>query len=129
MKLKILLPTQIFLEARVQKINAEGRNGAFGLLPRHRDFLTTLTSGILNYRTKSGEEHHVAVMEGSLVKKGDEVFVSTRKAVEAPDLESLNEIVEKDFKEIQEKEKKMRSATAQIEAGFIRRFLEFQENA
>ena len=128
MNLKILLPTEIFLDVKTRKINAEGLDGCFCLLPRHRDFVAALASGILAYEDEEGRESHVAVMEGTLVKKGGEVLVSTRKAVKDESLERLHETVEKDFKNLQEKETKMRSASARIEAGFIRRFLEFQDH-
>ena len=129
MILKILLPTDIFLDTEVKKVKAESLDGFFCLLPRHRDFVSALTSGILTYTEKNGDERHVAVMEGTLVKKDDEVLVSTRRAVKGESLETLNETVKNDFRRLEDKEKKMRSAAAQIEAGFIRRFLEFQEHA
>jgi F-type H+-transporting ATPase subunit epsilon len=128
MNLKILLPTEIYLVAKIKKIKAEGLEGFFCLLPRHRDFVAALASGILTYMDENGRESHVAVMEGTLVKKGDEVLVSTRKAVKDENLELLHKTVKDDFARLQEKETKMRSASARIEAGFIRRFLEFQDH-
>jgi F-type H+-transporting ATPase subunit epsilon len=125
-KLKILLPTHIFLETEARKVNAEGLDGFFCLLPRHRDFVTALATGILSYVEKNGEERHLAVMEGTLVKKDDEVLVATRRATGGENLETLHDTVENEFKKLEEKEKKMRTAAARIEAGFIRRFLEFQ---
>ncbi len=129
MKLKILLPTDIFLETNATKVKAEGLDGSFCLLPRHRDFVSALASGILAYAEETGDERHVAVMEGILAKKGDEVLVSTRRAVGGESLETLHATVQNDFRRFAEKEKKMRSAAARIEAGFIRRFLEFREHA
>lgn len=129
MTLKIMLPTHIFLETPAKKVNAEGRDGFFCLLPRHRDFVTALTSGVLSYEDENGKERHAAVMEGVLVKKGADVFVSTHRAVEGPKLEDLRRTVEEDFEKLREKEKKMRTAAARIETGFIRRFLDFQDHA
>lgn len=129
MKLKVMLPTHIFLDTRVQKITGEGMDGFFGLLPRHVDFVTALTSGILSFEDENGDEQHMAVMEGVLVKKGDTVFVSTRRAVQDADLASLKNTVETDFIKEKQKEKNMRTSASRIEAGFIRRFLEFQDHA
>ncbi len=128
MILKILLPTEIFRETEVKKVKAEGLDGSFCLLPLHRDFVSALASGILTYAEESGGERHVAVMEGTLVKKDGEVLVSTRRAVGGESLETLHETVKNDFRKLAEKEKKMRRAAARIEAGFIRRFLEFREH-
>ena len=128
MKLKVRLPTHIFLDIQVKKIVAEGLNGSFGLLPRHVDFVTALTSGILIFEDENGQEQHMAVMEGVLVKKGDTVFVSTRRAVKDRDLASLRDTVENDFLEQRQKEKAMRNSSSRIEAGFIRRFMEFQDH-
>ena len=91
-------------------------------------FVSALAPGILTYSKENGRERHVAVMEGTLAKIDDEVLVSTRRAVKGDSLETLNKTVKNDFRKLEEKEKKMRSAAARIEAGFIRRFLEFQEN-
>ena len=128
MKLKVMLPTRIFLDTRVRKITGEGMDGFFGLLPRHVDFVTALVSGILSFEDENGDEQHMAVMEGVLVKKGDTVFVSTRRAVQDPDLASLKNTVETDFLKEEQKEKNMRTSASRIEAGFIRRFLEFQDH-
>ncbi|MFO7911669.1 MAG: F0F1 ATP synthase subunit epsilon [Desulfotignum sp.] len=128
MKLKVMLPTHIFLDTRVQKITGEGMDGFFGLLPRHVDFVTALASGILSFEDENGDEQHMAVMEGVLVKKGDTVFVSTRRAVKDADLASLKNTVETDFLKEKQKEKNMRTSASRIEAGFIRRFLEFQDH-
>ncbi|MDT8379376.1 MAG: F0F1 ATP synthase subunit epsilon [Desulfotignum sp.] len=129
MKLKVMLPTHVFLDIQVQKITAEGVNGSFGLFPRHVDFVTALASGILSFHDEDGKEQHMAVMEGVLVKKGDTVFISTRRAVKDTDLASLKDTVENDFLKQKQREKNMRTSSARIEAGFIRRFLEFQDNA
>lgn len=124
--LKILLPDQILVDAQVSKVSAEAPNGAFTLLPRHIDFVSALSPGIFSYADTDGEEVYLAVDEGTLVKKGPEVLVSTRRAVKGPELEELNETVDREFKVLNDREKRVRSAAARIEAGFVRRFLEIQ---
>jgi F-type H+-transporting ATPase subunit epsilon len=127
--LKILLPDQILVDAQVSKVSAEAPNGAFTLLPRHIDFVSALSPGIFSYSDTGAdgeEEVYLAVDEGTLVKKGAEVLVSTRRAVKGPDLEELHETVDREFKVLDDREKRVRSAAARIEAGFVRRFLEIQ---
>lgn len=126
MNLKILLPEKIMTDQPVTKINAEAPNGAFCLLPKHIDFVSALSPGIFYYTDTIGKEIFLAIDEGTLIKKGTEVFVSTRRAVKGPDLEKLHKTVEQEFKVLDDREKMVRSATAKIEANFVRRFLEIQ---
>jgi len=129
MKLKILLPTEVFLEQEVTKVVAEAQNGSFCLLPQHIDFVAALSPGLLNYEDAEGEEVFLAVDEGMLVKRGDHVFVSTRNAVRGPNLGMLERTVEETFMVLDDREKNARSAVAKIEASFVRRFLEIQKYA
>ncbi|MFO8084948.1 MAG: F0F1 ATP synthase subunit epsilon [Desulfobacterales bacterium] len=126
MNLKILLPTKIMVHETVTKVNAEAFNGSFCLLPKHIDFVAALGPGILSYTNSGGQEVFLAVDAGTLIKKGHEVWVSTRRAIKGPDLEKLHETVEQEFKVLDEREKMVRSAAARIEASFVRRFLEIQ---
>jgi len=128
MKLKVLLPTEVLVEETVKKINAEAPNGFFCLLPRHIDFVTALVPGLLSYETgKEDREVFLAVSEGILVKSGEDVLVSVRRAVQGGELGELRRIVEEKFKVLDDREQTARSAMARIEAGFVRRFLEVQK--
>jgi len=126
MTLNILLPTSKFLEAKVQKIKAEGFEGSFCMKPKHVDYVTALVPGIFSYVSLSGEEHFLALDQGVLVKQGEIVNLVTRQAV-AGELGKLNSEVEKMLVEQDEREKHNRSAVAMLEIGFIRRFLEFSQ--
>ncbi|HOW63237.1 MAG TPA: F0F1 ATP synthase subunit epsilon [Candidatus Contendobacter sp.] len=127
MRLKLLTPTETVMDEVVVKINAEGPDGLFCLLPRHRDWVATLVPGILGLTTPDGGEVFVAVDQGVLVKCGDEVLVSVRRAVRDGDLRQLRGVVEARFRRYDDQEKAARSAVARLEAGVIRRFLELQE--
>lgn len=126
MKLRVLLPTEIFLEEEVNKIIAEAQNGSFCLLSQHVDFAAVLVPGIFSYETRADKEVFLSIDDGVLVKYGDTVMVSARKAVKGNDLGELQRTVEEHFNRLDEREKSMRSAMAKIEAGFVRRFLEVQ---
>ena len=123
MNLKVLLPTEVLVDAAAGKVTAEAENGAFCLLPRHIDFVAALVPGILSYETADGQETFLAVDEGVLVKSADQVTVSTRHAVSGLTLGELRKTVQERFKAEDEREKTVRSAMAKIEAGFVRRFL------
>ncbi|MEF8794385.1 F0F1 ATP synthase subunit epsilon [Thiohalorhabdus sp.] len=129
MRLKVLLPTEVLLDTAAVRLLAEAENGAFGLLPRHVDFVTSLTAGILAYEAPEGEEVNLAVNEGTLVKCGREVLVSTRAAVVGPDLESLDPVIREEFAVLDDHERRARSALKRLEAGTLRRFKELEERS
>ncbi|GAG39651.1 unnamed protein product, partial [marine sediment metagenome] len=87
--LKILLPDKTFLKMEVKKVTAEAENGWFCLLPKHVDFTTSLTPGILMLTTSEGKDILLAIDEGILVKYGEKVIISTRNAIEGEDLGEL----------------------------------------
>jgi F-type H+-transporting ATPase subunit epsilon len=124
MTLKILLPSQIFAEKTgVLRIVAETQGGAFGLLPHRLDCVAALVPGIFSYQTESDGEVFVAVDEGVLIKAGPDVLVSVRRAVGGADLGQLRDSVKRDFLTLDEHEQSVRSATAKLEAGFLRRLM------
>jgi len=128
MRLRVLLPTEILVDETVSKVTAEAQNGYFCLLPRHIDMTAALVPGLLSFLDGGGKETFLAVDEGVLVKCGQEVLVSARNAVLGPDLGTLRQTVEEQFKVMDQRESKSRSAMAKIEAGFVRRFLEIQRH-
>jgi F-type H+-transporting ATPase subunit epsilon len=126
MNLKILLPFQIFAEKTgVSRIVAEMSEGSFGLLPHRLDCVAALVPGILVYQNEAEGEVYVAVDEGVLVKTGLDVLVSVRNAIGGTDLDTLHEAVEREFLNLDEQEKSVRSVLAKLESGFIRRFAAF----
>jgi F-type H+-transporting ATPase subunit epsilon len=68
----------------------------------------------------------VAVDEGVLVKAGEDVLVSVRRAIGGTDLGQLRDSVEKEFRTLDEHEQSVRLVTAKLETGFLRRFATFQ---
>jgi F-type H+-transporting ATPase subunit epsilon len=126
MKLKILLPAEIFLSEEVTKIVAEAENGMFCLMPQHIDFTAALVPGVFSYSTAGGEDAYLAIDIGTLVKKGSDVLVSTRNAFRGPELGHLKEVVIAQFREIDEREKKARTAAARLEVDLLRRFMELK---
>ncbi len=126
MRLKILLPHQVFAEIDgVQRIVAETPHGSFGLLPQRLDCVASLAAGILAYETEAEGEVYVAVDEGILVKAGSDVLVSVRNAVGGMDLGELRATVEQEFANLDENEKQLRAVLAKLESGFVRRFAEY----
>jgi len=128
MRLRVFLPGECLVDEEVAQIRAEAPNGAFGLLPGHIDFVTSLVPGLLAYRPAgSRAEVFLAVDQGVLVKCADEVRVATNQAVVGPELGRLRETVQNRFKQIEKRERRALNAISRIEAGFVRRFLEIQK--
>jgi F-type H+-transporting ATPase subunit epsilon len=122
-RLKVILPEEVFLEEEASKVIAEAGNGSFCIEPRHVDFLAALAPGILTFvSAEDGGENHLAVDEGLLLKCGPEVAVSTRHAIRGPGLEALRRNVAERFERLDAHERKARSALARIEADLARRF-------
>ncbi|MCP5244615.1 MAG: F0F1 ATP synthase subunit epsilon [Burkholderiales bacterium] len=127
MQLQVLLPTEILVDEKVIKVIAEAENGSFCLLPRHIDFVAALKPGILSFYSPDGEEGFVAVDEGVLVKCGCDVFVSTLNGVRGTNLDQLQALIDERFLELDEHERKARTALARLEAGTLRGFKELRE--
>jgi F-type H+-transporting ATPase subunit epsilon len=127
MRMKILLPNEVFAEEEVSKINAEAENGAFCLLERHVDFVATLVPGLLSF-VSDGKEEFIAVDAGTVVKRGFEVLISVRNAVRGGELGSLKKTVEEQFLRLDDRERKVRSVLSKLEADLARSFLEMEEH-
>ena len=127
MRLKVFLPTEILLDTEVVKVIAEAANGTFCLLPRHVDFVAALAPGLLIYVPLSGQEEYLAVDEGTLVKCDTDVLVSTRHAVQGGDLGQLKQIIDAQFRRIDEREAMARAILSKLEADTVRRFVKLGE--
>jgi F-type H+-transporting ATPase subunit epsilon len=125
--LKVLLPFQIFVEKRdVKRIVAQTPQGSYGILPQRLDCAAALEPGILTYETEAEGEVFMAVDQGVLVKTGMDVLVSVRNAIGGTDLAKLHEAVKREFLNLDEQEKSVRSVLAKMESGFIRHLMELQ---
>lgn len=127
MYLRISLPTEVLVDDEVRKVVTEAENGSFCILPRHIDFVAALVPGILVFHDREDNESFAALDEGLLVKCGSSVFVSTRNGVQGDDLAELRKLVEERFLDLDEHERKARTALARLEAGTLRGFRELQE--
>ncbi len=127
MNLKVLLPFRIFAEIDgVLRLSAETRDGSFGLLPHRLDCVAALVPGILSYETESDGEVFIAVDEGVLVKTGEKVLVSVRRAMSGRDLGQLRASIEQDYLNLEDQETNIRTAMAKLETGFLHRFASFK---
>ncbi len=123
MRIEIILPNQSILNQEAQKITAPGSEGFFQILPRHVDFVSSLVPGILSIFNESSVLYY-AIDRGFLVKKADMVYIACLQAIVGSDLESLSQTIADNFRELDEKEKKINTVLRKLEADTLRRFLE-----
>lgn len=127
MRLKIVTPTDVIVDAETERIVAEAPIGAFGILPRHADYVSALAPGVLIYEPAEGVERYVGLYEGTLVKCGDAVLVSAREALEGDDLERLQRRIRETASDLDDQERVARAALARLEAGIVRRFIDLEQ--
>jgi F-type H+-transporting ATPase subunit epsilon len=127
MNLRVLLPFGVFAEkADVMRVVADTTDGSYGLLPHRLDCVAALVPGVLTYETKDGGTVYVGIDQGVLVKAGDQVTVSVRRAVGGTDLGQLKDAVARDFLKLDEQERNVRMAVAKMESGLMGRLAEFE---
>ena len=127
MTLKVLLPFEVFAnEQDVTSIVVETAQGAFGLLPQRLDCVAALVPGILSFEVDGQDEQFLALDAGVLVKTGNVVLISVRRALRGDDLVGMRDAVQKEFLTLDSQEEEMRTAMNRLESGFMRRFAALQ---
>jgi F-type H+-transporting ATPase subunit epsilon len=128
MKLKILLPYQVFAEkAGVMRIIAETQSGSFGFLPHRLDCTAALVPGILTFEIEGAAPAYVALDEGVLIKAGMEVDISVRNAISGTDLGTLRKAVADEFINLSEEERSVRSQISKLDMGLVARLVELNK--
>lgn len=123
MRLKVLLPFDVFAqETNVSRIVVETVDGSYGLLPNRLDCVAALVPGILCFTDDVQGEEFLALDAGVLVKTGQDVVISVRRALRSKDLAQLRNVVEQQFLSQDAQDIEMRAAMSKLEAGFMRRF-------
>lgn len=126
MRLRVMVPHATLVDAvDVTRITGESHHGVFTLLPRHIDVAAPLIPGLLSFQAPDGE-HTLGVDEGTLVKCGHEVWVSVHDAIPADDPDIVRAQVAAHFGQLDERERRARSALAQLESAFYRHFVEHE---
>jgi F-type H+-transporting ATPase subunit epsilon len=115
------------MDQQVTKVTAEAEHGSFCLLPRHVDFVAALVPGLLAFEDDAGQERFAAVDEGVLVKRGEEVLVSTRQAILGGELGQLRRVVSEQLAVLDDRARAAQSAAAKLEASFLHNYLRLNE--
>jgi F-type H+-transporting ATPase subunit epsilon len=127
MKLIVTTPTEVAVdEDNVRYVRAEDSTGAFGIEPRHADFLTTLAICVMRWRDGQNTERYVAVRGGVLrVRDGNAVEVATREAVVSGELATLRGQVLGEIIRSAQVEQSARSGALRLEHAAIRQIYKY----
>lgn len=122
MHVTLRLPAAVLFEGPATRLTAVAKNGGFGILPNHIDFVTALVPSVMTLITPEGHERLFGIDEGLLVKKAGAVDVAVRRGVEGDGLGTLRDTVLISFIEMEDDERVARSALSRLEADMVRRF-------
>jgi F-type H+-transporting ATPase subunit epsilon len=125
MRLRITDPTAIMVDREVAAIRAEDATGSFGILNGHADFLTALDISVVSWRDMDGRAGYCAVRNGILtVSGGKEVAIATREAHVGDDLDQLETVVLRGYRERGDAERSGRTSATRLRMRAIRRMVE-----
>lgn len=122
MQFTLVTPQGIVLQENIRKITIETLDGYYTLLPRHVDFVSALTAGIVTFLSEDNTEKYAACHQGIIVKKGDKITISVQNAVLGETLSELQELIKIEFKQREEQRKQLNTAMARLELGIMRGF-------
>ncbi|WJG07698.1 F0F1 ATP synthase subunit epsilon [Aliiglaciecola sp. LCG003] len=125
MELKVLLPGKVFCQQHnVTRAVVETIQGSFGILPHRRDCAAALEPGILTYQVAGKTESYIAIDQGVVVKTGNSISISVRRAVKGDDLRVLQSTLKAEFLSLSAKDREIRFALEKLESRFVQRLTE-----
>lgn len=120
MRLKTLMPSGVVMDEEVTRVRFEAKDGSRTFLAHHIDFVTAVTAGIVSFNpVKNGKEQKEVFMacdDGILVKEGEQIYLSVRRAVMNKSLDVLISSINQEFKKVEEERKVSNAALARLEA-------------
>jgi F-type H+-transporting ATPase subunit epsilon len=127
MRLRIITPLSVVVDAEAGSLRAEDESGAFGILNGHASFLTALNVCIVSWRGTPDDadgERFCAVRGGSMTVAGGSkttVTVATREAVTGDDLATLDRMVLSRFEADADEERVEHAGALKLQLHAIRR--------
>ena len=122
MRLRIVTPLSVVVDAEIGALRAEDASGSFGILPGHAPLLTALTISIVRWR--SGDRQQFCALRGGILTvMGAAVAIASREAVVGDDLANLDRDVLARFQSDAEEERVDRVGTVQLQLNAIRRMV------
>ncbi len=125
LKLKVITPEKVLLEAEAVEVTIPTIEGEVTLLPGHINLITQLSEGELKYRVKTdGKEEYLLIFGGVLSLHKDQLMIVAKSAVKAQDIDLARaEQAKKEAEEMLSK-KLERVQFAQVKASLRRVMME-----
>ncbi len=124
MTLQVFVPSETHGFYDLKLVDVESDIGRLTLLPHHVDCAAALRAGLVRIRDDRGEDHYLGIDGGTLVKTGEEVLISTPRAVVGRALGQIHEeLAERRRRRIQ-REKEAQKALARLEVELARSVFE-----
>ena len=127
MQVNIRLPQNLLFSGDAIKLTASAEYGSIGIWPNHADFVTALVPSVVVLIDQDNNELFFGVDEGLLVKKGHQVDLAVRRAIQSDDLATLRQSLADSFFEVDEQERSARTALAKLELGMVRQMSELKK--
>ncbi|HZU38168.1 MAG TPA: hypothetical protein VFA18_19755 [Gemmataceae bacterium] len=129
MKLEILVPDGVILDAPIRSLRAADASGLFGLWPNHEDFATLLVPCILSYRDEENRERYAAVDGGVLVLQKGQVSIGTREAVLADRIEEVADAAAAMLATRRQEERTAQEEFAALQSSLLREMRKVEKRA
>ena len=124
MRVRVVTPRGVAVDDDFDSLTAEGRHGVFGVRPRHVDFVAAVVPGLLGLRA-GDRSRDLAVDDGTMVKRGDDVTVAVWRAVEGR-LEELHGVIEEELLQLEDDERRARDAIDRMRADFVQHYVDLE---
>ncbi|WP_318571001.1 ATP synthase F1 subunit epsilon [Salinigranum marinum] len=108
MHLEVRTPERLVVDVAVEAVNAPLPDGWIGILSGHAPFQARVRPGVISYRLPEGGAQQVAVHGGFLSVQNDQVTILTGVAREGVDLETLDEAISHEEKQLEAMEEEAR---------------------
>ncbi len=126
MRIKIITPAEIKVDAPARWVRADAPDGSFALLPRHIDFVTRLVPGLITFERTDGAIRYAGSGAATLVKRGPDVMISAHDVVLGDTPDEVQQQLARALRTIDEIERQERALLARLEADMIRRFQDLE---
>lgn len=129
LNLKIYTPDKLVLNETILKLSVDGKEGNFSIMPKHIDYISSFSDGIISYTDTNNAVNFLAVNQGVLVKTGRNIEISTFHVALGTDLKDLkNKVKELALKseEIVETDKKINISLKKMEYTMLQRIMKFR---
>ncbi|MFW5743368.1 MAG: hypothetical protein ACOC2D_08825 [Spirochaetota bacterium] len=124
MTLQVFVPSETHGFYDLELVDVESDVGRLTLLPHHVDCAAALHAGLVRIRDAGGREHYVGTDGGTLVKIGEEVLISTPRAVVGRALGQIHEELAQRRRRRNQREKEAQKALARLEVELARSVFE-----